>query len=196
LLPLYGYGGESTSNERARVAEHPIAQLRAIRNRSEQHTPRPRGVPIGSGVYTSSWGFDAADRPVELVTDFELLVGPISERVELALPFSRGRIRHPLLDRHELTVFGVSTIERWYYEAKRAPVDPVSRLRHKVRKDRGRRIAITDALAQAIHALYEANRSWSYPSTLALIAADWSDRRSRCRGFGDHDAAVSVITMV
>ncbi|HEX3760371.1 MAG TPA: DUF4241 domain-containing protein [Kofleriaceae bacterium] len=58
----------------------------------------------GDGFYASWWGFDAADRPVELVTDFELLVGSISERIELALPLPRGRIHHPLLEQHELTL--------------------------------------------------------------------------------------------
>jgi putative transposase len=68
--------------------------------------------------------------------------------------------RHPVTGAP--TAFGVSTIERWYYEAKNAPIDPVGRLRQKIRKDLGRRIAITDVLAQAIHALYEAHRGWSY----------------------------------
>lgn len=90
----------------------------------------------------------------------------------LAAPPARGDLQRELERlaekkwRHPVTgaptTFGVSTIERWYYEAKRAPIDPVGRLRQKVRKDLGRRIAITDVVAQAIHALYEANRSWSY----------------------------------
>src|SRR4051812_35699665 len=90
----------------------------------------------------------------------------------LAAPPARGDLQRELERlaatkwRYPVTgapmTFGVSTIERWYYEAKHAPVDPVGRLRQKVRKDLGRRIAITDVLAQAIHALYEANRSWSY----------------------------------
>lgn len=58
----------------------------------------------GDGFYTTWWGLDAADRPVELVTDFELLVGPISERIELASPLARGRVHHPLLDQRGLTV--------------------------------------------------------------------------------------------
>jgi putative transposase len=90
----------------------------------------------------------------------------------LAAPPARGHLQRELEQlaakkwRHPITgaptTFGISTIERWYYEAKNAPVDPVGRLRQKVRKDLGRRIAITDVLAQAIHALYEANRGWSY----------------------------------
>jgi putative transposase len=90
----------------------------------------------------------------------------------LAAPPARGDLQRELERlaatkwRHPVTgvptTFGLSTIERWYYEAKNAPVDPVGRLRKKVRKDVGRRIAISDVLAQALHALYEAHRSWSY----------------------------------
>ena len=41
--------------------------------------------------------------------------------------------RHPVTGAP--TTFGVSTIERWYYEAKRAPVDPVGRLLDTVRRE-------------------------------------------------------------
>ena len=58
----------------------------------------------GDGFYLSYWGFDAADRLVELVTDFEVLVGPISERLEVPLPLRRGRFLHPLLERHDVTM--------------------------------------------------------------------------------------------
>ena len=58
----------------------------------------------GDGFYLSYWGFDAADGLVELVTDFEVLVGSISERLELPLPLPRGRFRHPLLERHDVTM--------------------------------------------------------------------------------------------
>jgi putative transposase len=68
--------------------------------------------------------------------------------------------RHPVTS--ELVSFGVSTIERWYYAAKHAPVDPVGKLRRKPRKDQGRQTAISDALKQAIHAQYAAHQSWTY----------------------------------
>jgi hypothetical protein len=61
----------------------------------------------------------------------------------------------------EPTRSGVSTIQRWYYEAKNEPVDPVSRLRTKVRTDAGQQTALSDALKQAIHSLYTAHRSWT-----------------------------------
>lgn len=69
------------------------------------------------------------------------------------------------------TRFGVSTIQRWYYEAKHEPVSPVRRLRTKVRKDAGRQTALTDALKQAIHAQYMAHRSWSYQLHYDNLAA-------------------------
>jgi hypothetical protein len=58
----------------------------------------------GDGFYLSYWGFDAADGLVELVTDFEVLVGPVSERLEVPLPLRRGRFLHPLLERHDVTM--------------------------------------------------------------------------------------------
>jgi len=58
----------------------------------------------GDGFYGSYWGLDANDRVVELVTDFDVLTGPLTERFELPLPPPRGRVRHPLLDRNGVTL--------------------------------------------------------------------------------------------
>lgn len=58
----------------------------------------------GDGFYASWWGFDADGRVVELVTDFEVLIGPVSETFELPLPLSSGRVRHPLLEAHDVTM--------------------------------------------------------------------------------------------
>jgi putative transposase len=77
--------------------------------------------------------------------------------------------RHPVTN--EPTRFGLSTIQRWYYEAKNAPTDPVGRLRKKLRKDVGRQTAISDALKQAIHTLYGAHRSWTYQLHYDNLAA-------------------------
>jgi putative transposase len=68
--------------------------------------------------------------------------------------------RHPVTN--EPTRFGLKTIQRWYYQAKGAPVDPVGTLRKKPRKDQGRQTAISAAIKQAIHAQYAAHRSWTY----------------------------------
>lgn len=70
------------------------------------------------------------------------------------------RWQHPITG--EPTQFGLSTIQRWYYEAKNAPVNPVSRLRTKVRKDAGQQTALSDKLKQALHAQYAAHQSWTY----------------------------------
>ena len=64
------------------------------------------------------------------------IVGPL-----LAAPPKPGKLRATLGElaakpwRHpttgEPTTFGLSTIERWYYEAKRERVDPVGALRRR-----------------------------------------------------------------
>jgi len=66
---------------------------------------------------------------------------------------------HPVTK--QKTRFGVSTIERWYYQAKNAS-NPVGVLRKKTRKDRGRQTALSDALKGAIHAQHAAHRGWTY----------------------------------
>lgn len=102
----------------------------------------------------------------------------------LAAPPARGELQRELERlaekswRHPVTSaptrFGVSTISRWYYAAKHAPVDPVGRLRKKSRKDLGRQTALTDQLKQAIHAQYAAHRSWSYQLHYDNLAA-WAE---------------------
>lgn len=71
--------------------------------------------------------------------------------------------------------FARSTIERWYYQARHAPVDPVGRLRRRVRRDAGAQPSMSDALRQALHVQYDAHRSWSYQlhrdNLRALVAA-------------------------
>lgn len=52
----------------------------------------------GDGFYTSYWGFSAAGELAELVSDFQVLMGPAEvERVTLTLPLRRGWIRDPVL---------------------------------------------------------------------------------------------------
>ncbi len=57
--------------------------------------------------------------------------------------------------------FGVSTIERWYYRARRERHDPVGVLRRKRRRDAGRQESMGAALRQALLAQYAAHKSWS-----------------------------------
>jgi hypothetical protein len=90
----------------------------------------------------------------------------------LASPPARGDLHEQLADLasktwvHPVTGeparFGVSTIERWYYAARRAQSDPVGALRKKVRKDAGSRPAMGEKLRAALSTLYSDHRGWSY----------------------------------
>lgn len=82
--------------------------------------------------------------------------------------------RHPVTARP--TRFGVSTIERWYYQAKHAGTDPVGVLRKRVRRDSGRQPSVGERLRPAIHAQYAAHKSWSvqlhYDNLRVLVERD------------------------
>lgn len=67
--------------------------------------------------------------------------------------------RHPVTG--EPVRFGVSTIERWYYQARKERLDPVGVLRRKVRKDAGSQAAMGQAARQAVLAQYAAHKNWS-----------------------------------
>jgi hypothetical protein len=56
--------------------------------------------------------------------------------------------------------FGTSTIQRWYYTARRA-ADPVAVLRNQVRGDIGRFPSFSTEAAQALSALYAQHPSWN-----------------------------------
>jgi len=58
--------------------------------------------------------------------------------------------------------FGASTIERWYYRARKAGTDPVSELVRRVRHDAGAQKSLAPALVEALGAQYRAHPSWSY----------------------------------
>ena len=57
--------------------------------------------------------------------------------------------------------FAVSTIERWYYQARSADQDPVKALRRRPRADAGRARAMSPALIQALRDQHRAHPSWS-----------------------------------
>jgi putative transposase len=79
---------------------------------------------------------------------------------------------HPLTG--QPVQFGVSTIERWYYAARRA-ADPVGVLRRKPRKDSGQQHAIGTEMGEALRQQYAAHPSWSYQlhlDNLAIIVRD------------------------
>jgi putative transposase len=107
------------------------------------------------------------------------VVGPL-----LAAPPAHGELQaelerlaakkwlHPVTE--EPTRFGLSSIQRWYYQARKAKTDPVGELRRKVRKDVGRR-NLAEPLKVALRAQHVAHRSWSYQlhydNLVALAAA-------------------------
>ena len=89
----------------------------------------------------------------------------------LVSPPGRGKLQEALCElsqqlwEHprsgELTRFGVSTIERWYYRA-RGSNQPITALRRRVRSDAGRRCAMSAALVVELQAQYLAHPSWSF----------------------------------
>ena len=57
--------------------------------------------------------------------------------------------------------FAVSTIERWFYQARAEERDPVKALRRKPRADAGRARAMSAGLIEALRDQYRAHPSWS-----------------------------------
>ena len=90
----------------------------------------------------------------------------------LAAPPARGGLRGELKElsqrfwEHPTTGervrFGLSTIERWYYQARNEARDPVGALRRKDRKDAGTQPSLGERLRQTLRLQYEQHRSWSY----------------------------------
>jgi putative transposase len=68
--------------------------------------------------------------------------------------------RHPVSG--EPVRFARSTLERWYYQARAEPHDPVGVLRRRVRKDAGQARGVSLELAQLIRAQYREHPTWSY----------------------------------
>lgn len=56
---------------------------------------------------------------------------------------------------------GLSTIERWYYQARKEN-DPIRVLARKVRKDQGEQRSLAAPLVQGLLAQYAAHKRWSY----------------------------------
>jgi transposase InsO family protein len=109
------------------------------------------------------------------------IVGPL-----LAAPPARGELAAALAElaakswlhpaTGEPTRFAVSTIERWYHQARRAKVDPVGVLRRKIRQDSGQHRALGAPLQQALLEQYGQHHAWSYAlhydNLVALAATD------------------------
>jgi transposase InsO family protein len=91
-----------------------------------------------------------------------LLISPLERgALQAELSHLAGRTwRHPISG--QPCRFGVSTIERWYYLARREKRDPVAVLRRRIRSDHGTYRGLSAALAAALHAQYREHPSWSY----------------------------------
>lgn len=113
-----------------------------------------------------------------------LVVGPL-----LAAPPEAGALRkaledlaargwpHPTNPGPELR-FGTSTIERWYYQARKAN-DPVAVLARRPRADRGTEKVFTAALLEALALQYGAHPNWSYKlhyDNIVVVAAKSPER--------------------
>jgi len=91
-----------------------------------------------------------------------LLARPPSARGELLralTQLAQTSWRHPITG--EPVTFAVSTIERWYYQARSSPRDPVGALRNRIRQDAGTHTTLPPLLRQAVLTLYNQHVSWS-----------------------------------
>jgi transposase InsO family protein len=102
----------------------------------------------------------------------------------LAAPPQRGELhsalvelskkswRHPLRD--ESVRFGVSTIERWYLQARKS-ANPMDVLRRQVRSDAGQRPSMAAAACAALRAQHRTHPSWSkqlHRDNLVVVAEE------------------------
>ena len=95
------------------------------------------------------------------------VIGPL-----LAAPPERGQLqlqlkelaakkwRHPI--RGEWTLFGLSTLERWYYKVLGSKQGPVEVLKRKIRSDQGTHPALSSSLTELLAGQYRQHPSWSY----------------------------------
>jgi putative transposase len=106
------------------------------------------------------------------------IIGPL-----LAAPPGKGELQkalralssrtwqHPITGRPKR--FGKSTLERWFYAARRAEQDPVAALKTQIRSDAGGHRALSPRLIQAVHGQYRDHPGWSvqlhYDNLRALL---------------------------
>lgn len=110
------------------------------------------------------------------------IVGPL-----LARPLNKGdlakeleelasrRYPHPSRDGEWLS-FGVSTIERWYYQALGTD-DPVKTLSRKIRSDSGQGRAINGEVSKVLHHQYLLYPGWSYKLHADNLAASLEQKQ-------------------
>ena len=88
---------------------------------------------------------------------------------------STKRWRHPITGKW--VSFGLSTIERWYYQALRERRSPVQRLARRVRSDRGASRRISERATEALTTQYHEHPSWSkklHSDNLAVVLSTLS----------------------
>jgi len=86
---------------------------------------------------------------------------------------SRKTWRHPTSG--ALVTFGISTIERWYYAARREIKDPVSVLRRRPRGDLGKHKIMSAPLRAALRSQYASHKTWScqlHKDNLAVLVKE------------------------
>jgi putative transposase len=110
----------------------------------------------------------SATRPHERWAHFRFsVIGPL-----LAAPPERGQLQKQLQElaakkwQHPISgqwvVFGLSTIQRWYYKALRAKAGPVAVLQRKIRSDQGQHPSVTAKLIELLTEQHRHHPSWSY----------------------------------
>jgi transposase InsO family protein len=82
--------------------------------------------------------------------------------------------RHPL-DPEMSLLFGFSTIERWFYQARDA-ADPIVALSRKTRSDAGRREALSEALFGVLAAQYASYPRWTVQLHYDNLAAEVAEK--------------------
>jgi len=94
------------------------------------------------------------------------VIGPLlsapPEKGELSAELQRlaGKTyKHPISGTG--VIFGLSTVERWYYAAREA-TDPVEALRNRLRKDAGGHPSVSLPLRALIRGQHRSHPSWSY----------------------------------
>lgn len=83
--------------------------------------------------------------------------GQLQEELEA---LAQKKWKHPITE--EMTIFGFSTIETWYYQARNERINPVDVLKTRIRSDSGRFKSMDQKIKDAIQKQYLDHKSWSY----------------------------------
>lgn len=83
--------------------------------------------------------------------------GQLQEELEA---LARKTWKHPITG--DMTTFGFSTIETWYYQSRNERINPVEILKTKIRVDSGRFKSMNEKIKDALSKQYLEHKSWSY----------------------------------